>query len=283
MRIFRYWAVLAVMSVPALTGGCARNPVTGKLEFSAISVEQEVAMGDEAAPEFEKEFDGKVADETLQAYVRGVGARLAAVSDRKVVTYEYALLASDVPNAFALPGGKIYVTAGLMVRMKNERELAAVLGHETGHVAYKHNVKALEKQIGVILLAKLAGWAVGGEAGKAAEAGAEIAGAMVTLRYSRKHELQADSVGIRYMTKAGYNPYGMVELLSTLKGLEEREPGAFETMFSTHPGTSERIELAREIIENEYPVHSPAVADPKAGQFVEMRELLKRKLAGGGD
>ncbi|KPK79218.1 MAG: hypothetical protein AMJ81_13615 [Phycisphaerae bacterium SM23_33] len=101
--------------------------------FRAISTEQEIALGREAAPEFEKEFEGKVPNETLQAYVREVGAKVAQASERKDVPHEYALLASDVPNAFALPGGKVYVTAGLMRRMTNERQLAAVLGHETGH------------------------------------------------------------------------------------------------------------------------------------------------------
>ena len=239
-----------------------------------ISRDQEIAMGIEAAPEFEKEFDGPVNNATLQAYIREVGAKVAAVSDRDM-PYEYTVLKSDVPNAFALPGGKIYVTAGLMRRMANEQQLAAVLGHETGHVAEKHNVKGMERQMGVIIFAEVLG-SVGGSTGAAAEAGAKIAGSMVTMKYGRGDEHEADHVGLYYMEKAGYNPWGMVELLTILLNLSEKEPGALPPMFSTHPLSSERIAETKKAIESDdkLKTYSPDTLDPRAGRFLQMRALL---------
>ncbi len=265
-----------LLLLSAVGAGCATNPVTGKRQLRFISVEQEVAMGQEAAPEFEKEFGGKLANPALQSYVRQVGAKLGRASDRQDVTYEYALLASDVPNAFALPGGKIYVTAGLMKLMTNERQLAGVLGHETAHVAAGHSVDQLQKQMGLSVLAQLAGKALGGKKGEAAEAGAKIAGGMISLRYSRQHEDEADEFGMKYLTAAGYSPWGMVELLEKLKGTADEQPSRIGAMFRTHPYTADRIERTKAIIQDssEYRRHAVARPDPQAGSFQKMRRLL---------
>ena len=276
MKSRRYLSMSSLLIGALLATGCMRNPVTHELQPSLISVEQEIAMGEQAAPEFERQFGGKVADPTLQGYLRGVGAKLAAVSDRQDVPYEYALLASDTPNAFALPGGKIYVTAGLMKRMNNERELAAVLAHETVHIAAMHSVQGLQRELGVRVVAELAGSVIGGTGGQAAEVGAKIAGTMVNLNYGRKDEYQADTVGIRYMTQAGYNPWGMVELLNTLRSMSDQEGGVFDEMFSTHPLPGNRIEETQDVVEKEYPQYSADTKDPRAARFLEMRRLLKR-------
>ena len=262
--------------VPALSllaAGCSVNPATGKSELIVLSQEQEIAMGVNAAPEFEKQFNGKVPDAALQQYVAAVGAKIAQVSDRQGLPYEYTLLTSDVPNAFALPGGKIFVTAGLMSKMTNERQLAAVLGHETGHVAALHNVKGIQKQIGVSVLAELAGM-VAGDKGQAAKAATKVVGAVANLKYSRGNEYQADMLGVRYMARAGYNPWGMVELLETLFSLNEKEGGTLTEMFQTHPLTSKRIAEAKEIVQREHPQASPSVPDPNAERFLRARSRL---------
>jgi len=264
---------VALGIVLALAAGCSVNPATGERELILINTAQEIAIGNEAAPQFEKEFDGRVANATLQKYVAGVGAAIAAVADREM-PYRYALLASDTPNAFALPGGKIYVTAGLMRRMTNERQLAAVLAHETAHVVHRHNVKGIQQQMGAKMLAELAQKILGGKEGQAAGAAAQIVTGMVNLKYSRKYEYQADGLGVRYLAKAGYNPYGMVELLTVLLKMSESEPGSLEEMFQTHPLTSKRIEEARDIIKDKHGGASPNEADPRTGQFVDMRKLL---------
>lgn len=269
---------LIIMSCAALLGalftGCAENPATGEKQLRLISREQEIAMGQEAAPQFEQEFGGEVQSSELQQYVGNIGQRLAAVSDRPDMPWEFTVVRSDVPNAFALPGGKVFVTAGLMRRMEDEGELAAVLAHEIGHVAALHNVQQLQTQMGASVLAQLAGVVIGGEKGQAAEAGAQIASNMLLLKYSREDEYQADEIGIRYLARANRNPYGMVDLLTTLQELSESEPSRIENMFQTHPLTSERIERAREIAQELYPQASADAPRTNQQQFARMKTLL---------
>jgi len=272
-------ALAAYLTAAACAGGCSTNPVTGRKELILISREQEIAMGAQAGPQFEAEFGGKVPDERLQAYVRSVGEKIAAYSDRPM-PYEFAVLASDVPNAFALPGGKVYITAGLMLEMGNERQLAGVLGHEISHVAMRHNVKGIQRQMGAAVVVEIAGIVVGGSNAQIAEAAAKVATGMAKLHYSREDEYQADEVGIRYMARAGYNPYGMVELLTTLLEISQAEGGSLTEMFQTHPLTKKRIDKVREVIESDpaYGQFSPDQPDPQAGQFLQMRRRLKSAL-----
>ena len=194
--------------------------------------------------------------------------------------YEFRLVASDVPNAFALPGGKVFLTAGLMSRMSNERQLAAVLGHEVGHVAALHNVKGMQRQMGAQTLVMIAGHLAGEDKETIAKDVASVVANMATLNYSRDDEYQADQLGIRYMTKAGYNPHGMVELLTVLKGLSESEGSWLEEMFQTHPLTPKRISDAGKIIEAEHPGYSVNAADPNADRFLQMRKLLLQAVPG---
>jgi len=263
----------SLLALPALVG-CSTNPVTGRRELILISREQEIALGAEAAPKFEQEFGGRVPNDQLQGYVRSVGARLAAASDRPM-PYSYTILKSDVPNAFALPGGSIFITAGLMRRMTNERQLAAVLGHETAHVAARHSVKQMQKQMGAQLLVEIVGRIGGPDKGQTAADVAKIASTMALLRYSREDEYQADVVGIRYATRAGYNPWGMVELLNVLKSLSDSEPGTFSEMFQTHPMSSKRIREAEAILKDDaYAKWSPTQRDARERNFMRMRALL---------
>lgn len=272
MTATRHHVLLWLLVTSLLPLGCMMNPATGEREFIIISQEQEIALGVEAAPQFEAEFGGKVANDSLQAYVRQVGQSVADVAERKM-PYEFGLLNSDVPNAFALPGGKVYITSGLMAAMTSERELAAVLGHEVGHVAALHNVKGLQRQLGAQVLAELAAEAIGGKSGQAAEAAAKIVGGVINLRYSRQDEYQADDLGIRYMTKAGHSPWGMVELLATLEKMSSDSGGTPEVL-RTHPLTDKRIERARSKVQDEHGEFKPSASDPHAGRFLKMRKLL---------
>ncbi|MBE3068844.1 MAG: M48 family metalloprotease [Planctomycetes bacterium] len=264
----------ALIALPALAG-CSTNPVTGRRELVLISGEQEVAMGLEAAPKFEEEFGGRVPNAQLQQYVQAVGQRVAAVSDRPM-PYSYTLVASDVPNAFALPGGSIFITAGLMRRMMNEQQLAAVLAHETVHVAARHSVQGMQQQMGASVLVELAGRIVAPDKADAAQAVAKVVTSMGTLKYSRNDEYEADQVGIKYAARAGYNPWGMVELLTVLKSLSEKEPGTLSEMFMTHPLSSKRIEEAQQTIQADpaYAKWSASTKDPAADKFTTMRALL---------
>lgn len=254
--------------------GCTLNPVTGQKQLTLISQSEEIALGASSAGQFEEEFGGKVDNQLLQQYVTVVGAKLAAVSDRPM-PYEFALLSSDIPNAFALPGGKIYVTAGLFRHMTNERQLAAVLAHEIVHVAAKHSVNGLQRQMGASLFTELVGMIVGGESAETARAASEFATGMATLRYSRADESESDKYGLKYMDRAAYNPWGMVELLELLQSLSNTQPGLFKDWFMTHPLTSTRIKDVRDIISQSYSAYSPQTPDPNIQRFNQMQGLLK--------
>jgi len=276
----RLCVLLVIFLTLISAAGCQTDP-TGKRVLVLISRDQEISLGEEAAPEFEKEFGGRVPNEQLQSYVSMIGGKVAAVSDRDM-PYEYTLVASDVPNAFALPGGKIFITAGLMRLMNNERELAAVLGHETGHVAAFHSVQGMQRQMGAQVLIDLAGRAAGKGEG-AAEAAAQVVTTMANLKYSRDDEYGADVLGVKYMTRAGYNPWGMVELLTILLNLQEDEPGKIGEMLQTHPVSSKRIANTEEIIGNndEYRSFSPNASDPHVDRFAEMHRLLIETMGVG--
>ena len=273
MKRYRRSALIVLMLGLTFSIGCTRSAVTGKKEVILISSEEEIALGQQAGPEIEKEFGDKVPNQNLQRYVAAVGGKLADVSDRPM-PYEFALLSSEVPNGFALPGGKIYVTAGLMSHMTNERQLAAVLAHEVVHVADKHSVKGLQRQMGAAILVDLVGMAVGGDKAQSAEAAAELGAGIVNLRYSRDDESTSDAVGVRYMVRAGYNPWGMVELLELLQSLSNAEPGLFGDMFATHPLTSKRIDEVRDIVRTEHSQFSPTTPDPREQDFLKMRQVL---------
>ncbi len=271
LRVVSIVLLVCVLFAP----GCTINPVTGKKQLTLIPPSEEIALGERTGPEFEKEFGGKVDSPQLQQYIAEVGAKLAAVSDRPM-PYEYALLRSDVPNAFALPGGKIYVTAGLFRHMTNERQLAAVLGHETVHVAAKHSVQSLQNQMGAAIFAELVGVIVGGESAQSAEAATRLfVAGMVNLPYSREHESEADEFGLKYMDRAAYNPWGMVELLELLQSLSQSKPGLFGDLLATHPLTSKRIEDVRDIIAKDYSAYSPQMPEPHGQRFEQMRRLME--------
>jgi len=271
-------------SVGLLTAaGCSSNPltsinpVTGRREFIAIPRSYEISMGAQAAPKVATEFGGPVGDTILQSYVQQIGKKVASASDREM-PYDFTLLNSEVPNAFALPGGNIFVTAGLMSRMTNERQLAAVLGHEIVHVAALHGVKGMQRQIGASVLVELAAAIVGEDKGQTAKAATQVAASLVTLRYGRKDEYEADKYGTKYMTKAGYNPWGMVGLLTLLLNLSEKEPGSLEEMFLTHPLNSKRVAAIRSEIANDptYQGHSESAQDPNAARFAGMHNRLMK-------
>jgi predicted Zn-dependent protease len=174
-----------------------------------------------------------------------------------------------------LIGGKVYVTAGLMKLMTNERQLAAVLGHETGHVAAQHNVQGLVENVGASVLIELAGYAAGEPNAAKAEAVAKVIAGVTTLKYSRNKEYEADLLGVRYMTKAGYNPYGMVELLQALlEASGGEEGGRLGEMLATHPLTGSRIEKAEGVIKQDHPAADRNAADPAADRFKQMKRRL---------
>lgn len=227
-----------------LFSGCATNPVTGKRDFILVSGDQEVAMGSQNyAPMLQSQGGAYDVDQELTRYVQSVGSKLAAVSDVPL-PYEFTVLNNSVPNAWALPGGKIAINRGLLTEMNSEAELAAVLGHEIVHAAARHSAKQMSK--GMLLQGLVVGTAIAtndSSYGDLAVGGAGIAAQLITMKYGREAELESDKYGTRYMSKAGYDPQGAVALQETFVRLSEgRNQDWLSGLFSSHPPSRERVE-----------------------------------------
>jgi predicted Zn-dependent protease len=228
----------AFILILSLITGCAVNPVTQKREIMLFSDQDEIEMGKEGHEAVLIQY-GKYDDPTLQGYIDGVGQKITQVCHRKDLPHHYMVVDSDVLNAFALPGGYIYINRGLLAYLNNEAQLASVLGHETGHVAARHGVKKYQKAIGAQLV--LLGVAVTTES-QGLALGTNLLLNAILQGYSRKDERQADELGALYMYKAGYNPVEMAEFFSILESMEKRNPNLIEQLFASHPPTPDRVE-----------------------------------------
>ena len=246
--------LVVIASGIALTSGCAVNPVTGERNLSLVSEQWELDVGaQQYAPLRQAQGGDFTLDPGLVDYVQQVGQRLAAVSDRDL-PYEFAVINESVPNAWALPGGKISINRGLLTEMDSEAELAAVLGHEIVHSAASHGAQSQSR--GMLLQgAVLAGGIAAGAATddqrytQAALLGGMVGAQLVSQRYSRDAERESDLYGMRYMKRAGYNPRGAVELQETfLRISESQEQDAFSALFASHPPSRERLENNRELL-----------------------------------
>jgi len=231
----------------ALLAACATNPVTGKSELMLVGEGTELQIGQKNfAPMRQSEGGDQRLDPGLTAYVQGVGQRLAAVSDRKL-PYEFAVLNNSIPNAWALPGGKIAVNRGLLTELKSESELAAVLGHEIVHAAARHSAQAMSR--GMLLQGGLIAAQVATHDSDYRNiylAGAGIGAQLLTRRYSREAELEADRYGIDYMKRAGYDTQGAVSLQETFVRLNDRKDASWLSgMFASHPPSPERLDANR--------------------------------------
>ncbi|HOW27764.1 MAG TPA: M48 family metallopeptidase [Elusimicrobiota bacterium] len=233
---------------------CVRNPVTNRREAQLISENAERQIGLETKAQLVEEY-GEFHDPVLQSYVEGIGNKLVTYSDRPRLPFVFTILDSDIINAFAVPGGYVFVTRGLLEELTSEAELAIVLGHEVGHVCAWHSVNMIEKQMGYGVLGTLGAIAGGVTAGPEAMIMiAQTAGLftdLYLLGYSREYELEADRVGTRYAISAGYNPEAALAFFERLLRLEKQEGlEKWDTFFRTHPPTDARILECRRYIEN---------------------------------
>jgi predicted Zn-dependent protease len=228
---------------------CTINPVTGNRELALVSADQEIAIGQEQyGPAQQMQGGDYTLDPALTAYVRGVGTKLAAVSDR-ALPYEFVVLNSSVANAWALPGGKIAVNRGLLTELHSEAELAAVLGHEIVHAAARHGAIAMQR--GLLLGVVVSGIQVaarGGNFAGLAVGAASVGAQLISQRNSRENELEADHYGMQYMARAGYDPSAAVTLQETFVRLSQQnggDQGRLAALFASHPPSTERVEKNR--------------------------------------
>jgi predicted Zn-dependent protease len=239
--------ILWAVPLSAMLAACSTNPVTGKQDLMLVGESEELDIGQKQyAPMRQSEGGDYALDPGLTSYVQRVGNRLAAVSDRKL-PYEFTVLNNSVPNAWALPGGKIAVNRGLLTELKSESELAAVLGHEIVHAAARHSAQQMSKGMlaqGGLLATQVA---LGNSAyGGLATTGAQMASQLVLQKYGRDAELESDSYGMKYMKLAGYDVNGAVTLQETFVRLSgNKDSDWFEGLFASHPPSQERVEANR--------------------------------------
>jgi len=241
--------VIVILLLAILAVSCAVNPVTGKRELSLISEGQEIEMGKQTDAEVVAQF-GLYDDPALAAYVSKLGLSLAAKTQRPGLPYRFAVLDSPVVNAFAVPGGSVYVTRGILALMSSEAELAAVLGHELGHVNARHSVRRMSQQ----MLAQI-GLVAGSVISEKFAEYAGLAGAglqVLFLKYSRDDERQADALGVDYSRLTGFNPADMAVTFAALEKMGDLSGGrSLPGFLSTHPLSSERIQNVQAMLKPE--------------------------------
>lgn len=242
--------VVMLSALVMVTSGCATNPVTGETQLSLIGEGEEHQMGRENyQPTIQTQGGRFYLDPELTVYIQEVGNKLAEVSDRPDLPYEFAVLNSSVPNAWALPGGKIAINRGLLVKLEDEAQLASVLGHEIVHAAARHSVQRMQQ--GMLLSAGMAGlgFALGdNEWGGLIMGGAAVGSQLALSQYSQSHELEADHYGIEYMVEAGYDPQAAVELQEIFVKLSEGQNSSFiDGLFATHPPSQARVDANRKL------------------------------------
>ena len=238
--------IFAGLLVVLVFQGCAMNPVTGRPDFVLTTTEGERKIGEDAAQEVEQSM-GLTQDPALAAYVEAIGKRLAQQSPRQDVEYQFYVVEMAEPNAFALPGGFVYVSRGLLALSNSEDELAGVVGHEIGHVAARHSVRRMSAAAPFALVAGITSGAIGLVSNSLGDAVATIpslAGKAFLAPYSRQQEREADDVGVNIMAKAGWDPSGLSTFLQTLQREDELRLGQSRQpdFFDSHPATPERIE-----------------------------------------
>ena len=224
---------------------CATNPVTGKRDVVFISNQQEIAMGQQADPEVISQF-GLYPNETLQRFINEKGQKMAAISHQNDIKYEFKIVDSPVLNAFALPGGYVYFTRGIMAHFNNEAQFAGVLGHEIGHITARHSAKQQSKAM-LAQLGLVVGMVVSPQLAQFGDAAQQSLG-LLFLKFGRDDERQSDRLGVEYSTKIGYDATEMADFFRTLQREQEKSGAeAVPDFLSTHPNPADRYETVKEL------------------------------------
>ena len=243
-----HFQILIGVLIFFLIDSCAKNPVTGKREFMLVSKNQELAMGQQADPSIVQQF-GVYDDAKLQEFINKKGNEMAKISHRPELDYSFKIMDSPVINAFAVPGGYVYFTRGIMAHFNNEAEFAGVLGHEIGHITARHSAKQYSKamlgqaglMLGVIVSEKFRPYA------QQASQGLQL----LFLKFGRDNESQSDMLGVQYSTAIGYDSEHMANFFHTLHRVSGGDEGRVPTFMSTHPDPLDRFEKVGELTKKE--------------------------------
>ncbi len=267
--------VVVIAGALALTH-CAQNPVTGDKDFVLMSEQQEIRMGAQAHQDVLREY-AALDHPALQAYVNEVGQRLAKQSHRPNLQWHFTVVDSPDVNAFALPGGYVYITRGIMAYLNSEAELAGVVGHEIGHVTARHGVRQQSVATAAGLGAVLGSILVPGLDNQAGSTLLQSLAQAWTAGYGREHELESDRLGAQYLAKSGYNPQAMIEVIGVLKNQElfaaeqakrdGRQPHTYHGTFDTHPDNDARL---RQVVGE---ADKYAVASPREGRSEYLQNM----------
>jgi predicted Zn-dependent protease len=246
---------LSSMTAAGYVFGCATDPVTGKKQLMLVSEDTEIQIDKQYSPiQISTDF-GEVQDSQLNRYVSQVGNKMAAKSHRTHMPYSFRVVNATYVNAYAFPGGTIATTRGIMLSLENEAELAALLGHELGHVNARHSAEQMSKgQLtqavvgGVSVLVGTQSAALGDLAGKLGQ----ISAGALLARYSRDNEREADALGMQYMVGAGYGSQGFVGLMEMLNSMSKHKSTTVDLLFATHPMSQERYDTAVQAANTQY-------------------------------
>jgi len=236
---------------------CVTTGPGGKTDFIFISTPEEVEIGQQVALDVESE-QKLLKNVTVQNYVNGVGQKIVRVCDRRDIEYKFKVIDKKEINAFACPGGYVYVYVGLLEILNSEAELAAVLSHEVSHLVARHSMKKLQNIYGYSILAQIA---LGDKAKGAAGEVVNVAAMLILQGYSRDNEFEADRYGILYAKDAGYNPRGMVRVFEKFKKMEGNPPPAVLGLLYSHPPAGDRIRRGESEIKSVGGTSLPYYAD----------------------
>jgi len=248
--------VIAAISIISYFASTTYNPITEQKQHVSISRDQEIALGLQAKPEMEAQYGGESGDARRQALVKEVGAEVVRNSDASKTNYRYDfhLLADPrTINAFALPGGQVFITQGLLSFLKTRGQLAGVLGHEIGHVAARHSAQHLAKERltqGLTGATVIATYDPNDPKSRASAELAMLVGQLVDLKFNRNDELEADRLGVRFVSESGYDPHCMIQVMEILRDQTHSRTPEF---FSTHPNPENRIEKIDALIKDQFP------------------------------
>lgn len=270
-RAVRALTVLGFAALLATQQGCTTNAATGRTQLNLMSRNQEIALGEGAAPQLTAEYGGSVGDPGVAAYVRSIGEELAQYTeaDYPSLPWEFTVLDSDVINAFALPGGKVFISRALAEKLTNEAQLASILGHEIGHVTAQHVDERMSRQYGLAIGGSLLGALASGSESQWGAIGAQAAmtgAGLYALSFDRNQESESDALGIRYMTRAGYNPIGSMQAMQVLADEAGGSGGGVQDWFTTHPHPATRVGRIRSLLERDHP---RAMANPDENVFAD--------------